>query len=343
MREREAVWVEAPARLHLGLFDLRGDLGRRFGGMGVAIGAPSLLLEARPADGLSATGPEADRILLYARRFLEHHGITGGAELRLHRAIPAHAGLGSGTQLALAVARALAALHDCPASPAELARIVGRARRSAIGTWAFGRGGFLLEGGRRPGSDTPAPLLLRHAVPQSWRCVIAIPEVGRGLSGDAEEAAFREMQPPSEERVGRISRLVLMLLLPSLVEADLEGFGRAVTEVQRLVGECFQAAQGGTFADPLVGELIDDLLAWGAAGAGQSSWGPTVYGFVEGEEAARRLARRVRERLDGRGVVGSVAFDNTGARCWWGRHRTLETDYGRGAIGIVNPKSRSGE
>jgi beta-ribofuranosylaminobenzene 5'-phosphate synthase len=311
-----AVWVEAPARLHLGLLDLRGDLGRRFGGIGIAIQEPSLLLEARPAPELIVTGEEAERVRLYARRFLDHHGLSGGARLRLHRTIPAHSGLGSGTQIALAVARALAVLYERPTAAAELAAAVGRGRRSAIGTWAFERGGFILEGGRRDTDDRPAPLLMRHAMPAEWRCVLVIPEVGPGLSGEAEEAAFRTLPPPSEALVGRISRLVLMLLLPSLVEADLEGFGRAVTEIQRCVGASFQAVQGATFMHPLVEELIAELLTGGAAGAGQSSWGPTVYGFVEGDAAARALAARVERRLGGRGLVLPVAFDNVGARAW---------------------------
>jgi len=315
----EAVWVEAPARLHLGLLDLRGDLGRRFGGIGIAVQAPSLLLEARPAPELTVTGEEAERVELYARRFLDHHGLRGGARLRLHRAIPAHSGLGSGTQIALAVARALAILYNRPTSAAELAVAVGRARRSAIGTWAFERGGFILEGGRRDADDRPAPLLMRHAMPADWRCVLAIPDVGQGLSGEAEEAAFRSLPPPSEELVGRISRLVLMLLLPSLVDGDLEGFGRAVTEIQRCVGESFAAVQGATFMHPLVEELIAEMLAAGAAGAGQSSWGPSVYGFVKGDAAARDLAGRIARRLGGRGLVLPVAFDNTGARAWRGR------------------------
>ena len=54
MSVRGPVFVEAPARLHFGVLDLRGDLGRRFGGVGAAVPSPSLLLEARPAPTLSA-------------------------------------------------------------------------------------------------------------------------------------------------------------------------------------------------------------------------------------------------------------------------------------------------
>lgn len=311
----ESVFVEAPARLHLGLIDLRGDLARRFGGTGAAVRSPSLRLEASPAGELTADGPEAERVLAYAHRFLTHHGIRAGARLRLERAIPAHAGLGSGTQLALATASALAELNGLPASAAALSDAVGRARRSAIGTWVFEHGGFILEGGRRSNGDAAGPLLLRHALPDSWRCVLVIPRGIEGLSGEAEERAFRTLSTPSAELVGQISRLVLMLLLPSVVEADLDGFGRAVTQIQRRVGEVFRGAQGAPFANPLVSQAIDALLACGAAGAGQSSWGPTAYGFVDGDDAARDLTAGLESRLGAQATIITTAFDNCGARC----------------------------
>jgi beta-RFAP synthase len=310
------VFVEAPARLHMGLIDLRGDFGRRFGGIGAALEAPSLLLEARRAPSLQAEGHDAERLLSSARRFLERHGITEGAAFRVHRTIPAHAGLGSGTQLALAGARALAALFDRPADAPALAEATGRARRSSIGTWAFEQGGFLLEGGRRESGEGPAPLLVRRAMPAEWRCVLAVPDLPPGLSGPAEEEAFRRLPPPPAETVGRVAHLILMVVLPALVERDLAAFGRGITDVQRLVGEMFRPVQRERFAHALVGELVEEALAGGAAGAGQSSWGPAVYGLVEGDDAARALARRLERRLDGRGSVIETGFDNRGARCW---------------------------
>src|SRR4051812_44332280 len=110
-------FVETPARLHFGILDLRGNLGRCFGGLGAAIPSPSLLLEATLAGQVSAEGPDAARAIEFARRFLENRNLTGGAHLRIHRAIPSHSGLGSGTQLGLAVARALADLHGLMLDP----------------------------------------------------------------------------------------------------------------------------------------------------------------------------------------------------------------------------------
>jgi beta-RFAP synthase len=308
------VVVEAPARIHFGLLDLRGDLGRRFGGLGAALESPRLVLEARSAAILSAEGPDSGRVLEYARRVTEARGLAGGAAFRIREALPAHSGLGSGTQLALATARALAELHGLPHDAAALAEATGRAQRSAIGTWAFARGGFILEGGRRPADEAPAPLLLRHAMPEHWRVVLAIPAVARGLSGAAEERAFRDLPPPSEALTARAAHLVLMQVLPALVEADLQAFGHGVTELQRLVGEMFRPVQGERFAHPLCAELVAAMLASGAAGAGQSSWGPAVFGLVDGDAAARDLADRARQRLGERGSVLVSAFSNSGAR-----------------------------
>src|ERR687885_2284640 len=103
-RPARRVTVRASARLHFGMLDLRGTLGRRFGGMGAAVPEPSLLLDASPASELHAEGPDAERVLDFARRYLDFHALTAGARLHVRRALPAHAGLGSGTQLPLATA-----------------------------------------------------------------------------------------------------------------------------------------------------------------------------------------------------------------------------------------------
>jgi len=161
--------------------------------VGAAVPSPSLLLEARPAPTLSAEGPDADRALEFARRFAGHHGLAAAdaaAHLVVHRGIPAHSGLGSGTQLALAVARALAELRGLPTEVTALARAVGRGRRSAIGTWTFALGGFVLEGGRKGEDGAVAPLLARLPLPGAWRCVVVVPRGKPGLTGEEEAAAF---------------------------------------------------------------------------------------------------------------------------------------------------------
>lgn len=313
-----SVFVEAPARLHFGVLDLRGKLGRRFGGLGAAIPSPSLLLEAVRADRVTAEGPDADRAAGFATRWFAYQGVSGGAHIRIHRAIPSHSGLGSGTQLGLSVARALSELHGIAADSTELARSTGRGQRSAIGTWAFALGGFLVEGGRRPGSAAIAPLLARFPIPGTWRCVVAVPEGGRGLSGKAEARAFEQLPSPPDQEVERVAHLVLMQLLPALVEGDLPSFGSALSTIQRITGSWFAAEQGGVFAPGPTEKLVAEMAGLGAVGVGQSSWGPAVYGLVGSPDAAAALARRIQGSLGGRGKVFEGGFAAQGARTWAG-------------------------
>jgi len=307
------VTVEAPARLHFGMLDLRGDRGRRFGGIGAAVPKPATKIEIRHASGRTAEGPERGRALAMAERFARAMELAGGFHLEVRSVIPSHVGLGSGTQLALSVARGLSELYGLETDAGTLSEMVGRGARSAIGTWLFERGGFVLEGGRKPGTSAVAPLLVRLPMPESWRCVLAIPPGAPGLSGEMEMQAFEQLPPPPAGEVERMAHVVLMQLLPAVVEADLDAFGSGLTELQRVTGGWFGAAQGGAFARGNPGELVRRMETWGAKGVGQSSWGPAVYGLVEGNAEAEALAERVGAFLQGEGMVLATEFSNHGA------------------------------
>jgi beta-RFAP synthase len=312
------VFVEAGARLHFGVLDLRGSLGRWFGGIGAAAAAPTVLLSASRADTLQVEGEDAARATDFAHRFREHYNIRRGAHVHVHRALPPHAGLGSGTQLALAVGRALAELYEISIDAPTLARAVGRGRRSAIGTWTFDKGGLVVEGGRRREGDECGPLIARLPFPADWRCVLAVPDAAPGLSGTTEEEAFARLPAPPDDEVQRVAHVVLMALLPSLADGDLAGFGAALSEVQEITGRWFAAVQGSTFAPGPSEELVRRMAEWGACGVGQSSWGPTVYGIVRGDAAAKSLADKVRGVLGSAGGVHEGPFRTEGARVWRG-------------------------
>jgi beta-RFAP synthase len=296
----------------MGMLAVAGDDARRFGGLGVSVSRPAVVLEAQPADELSVEGADAERALRFARRSRDALGLEGGGHLRIVEAIPPHVGLGSGTKLALAVAQALAALHGRAVDAPALAAAAGRAARSSVGMWTFALGGLVVEGGVRRGTERPSPLLMRHAVPDEWRIVLVVPHAEPGLSGPAENEAFAQLVP-SPERSAAIAQLVLTSLLPALVERDLEEFGGALTRVQQLVGDAFASGQGGRF-HPRAGALVEALLVGGAAGAGQSSWGPAVYGVVGSDGAGRELASRMEDVVGTAGSVEVVKIDNQGAR-----------------------------
>lgn len=308
------VRLDAPARLHMGVLDLRRDGGRYFGGMGVAVARPRVRIEVRPAGRLVVSGPGSEAVRRLASRRLEELPGSGGVEIRVQETIPRHEGLGSGTQLALAVGRALDLLHGLDRPTDELALALGRGDRSAVGTWTFDRGGFVLEGGVRRDREEIAPLLARFGLPRSWRAVLVRPPAPEGLSGDREEAAFEELPNPEPRTAERVAHRVLTELLPALACGDLEGFGRAAGVVERATGDAFRPAQGGgRYAHPEVAAAVEELREAGAVGVGQSSWGPTVYGWVGSEGDAHRAVEAVRRR-GAEWDASSVRFENRGWR-----------------------------
>jgi beta-ribofuranosylaminobenzene 5'-phosphate synthase len=307
------------------MLDLAGSLGRRFGGIGAGVRPPVLRLSASVAGDLSVTADgdaaRSSRGLEEARagaaqaahRMLTHYHVAECVHVTLSGLLPAHCGLGSGTQLALATARAVAELFDLPHDALGLSVIVGRAQRSAIGTYAFEHGGFIVEGGRRPAVDRPAPLVSRLPIPPDWRCVLAIPPGEPGLNGFAEAAAFAALPTPPSHEAARVAHLVLMGLLPALVDADFPGFAAALAEIQDINGRWFSAAQGGVFAPGASTALVETLKSWGAPGIGQSSWGPAVYALAPDPEASAALARRISSRYP-EVPVFDASFSASGAR-----------------------------
>lgn len=306
--------VRAQARLHFGFLDLSGEKGRRFGGMGVAIAQPRLVLKMEKAKTLKVEGEQAERIEILAARFFDAVDLRPEARIKVVEAIPEHIGLGSGTQLALAVASGLSRLHRLDLSPEELCALTNRARRSGVGYHLFQRGGFVIEGGHAVEDhklgEAP-PLLLRHEFPEDWRIVVAVPKPSETISGETEEAAFSRLSQPSEQLADQIAGIVLIRLLPALVERDLDAFGAALTEAQELVGTCFAAVQNGLF-HPDAAQLIARLKEAGARGVGQSSWGPAVYAFGADETEERRLLD-VARRASPDGSVFAARGWNRGA------------------------------
>lgn len=308
--------VTAPARLHFGMLDPAGLGARRFGGFGVGIESPRVVVRARWAaskssDAIIVSGSQADRAMTLARRIWSTFGLSGGVEVNVDESIPPHMGLGSGTKLGLAIARGLAGLAGICAGPERLAELSGRGARSSVGCWTFVAPGLVVEAGVG-GGDSISPLVARHPMPERWRCVLALPLGVEGLSGDAEERFFGQLRDSGHAEPS-VSRLLVTALLPGLLAGDIDEFGVALTEIQREVGSIFAAQQGGIF-HPSAAPLVDALHALGVGAVGQSSWGPSVYGIVDGPELAADVADRLRVAA-GRGTdVSVVDFDRRGAR-----------------------------
>jgi beta-ribofuranosylaminobenzene 5'-phosphate synthase len=297
-----AVTVTVPARLHLGFLDLNGDLGRRFGGIGLAIGGLGTRLTIERASTNEVSGPDADRAWQHLQKIERSLSLRGGHRVRVSEVVPAHAGLGSGTQLALAVAAGLRSLYNVALDVAGDALQLGRGARSGIGIGLFSRGGLVVDGGRG-GETTPAPIICRLPVPENWRILVILDPQRQGIHGPEEGATMAALPAMSAADAARFCRLVLMQALPALADHDLANFGAAIKELQVGLGDYFAPAQGGArFMSPDVAAVLDILDSAGAFGVGQSSWGPTGFAFAETPEDAARLATIAAPQARARGL-----------------------------------------
>lgn len=314
---RDLVRVSAPSRLHFGLLRFAQAEGPSYGGLGMMIDRPRVVVRLQPADRWQAVGPLADRALVYAKQALAAwpHRSVHALELQISAAAPPHCGLGTGTQLALAVAVGLRKVCGQPqAELGELVAVVRRGQRSAVGSHGFFRGGLLWETGRLA-EETLGRLARRVVMPDAWRVVLITPLHDHGLYGDQEVQAFEQLPPVSPEVTQRLKELAESEILPAADRADLPRFGESVFQYGRLAGSCFAAIQGGPYASPRIARTIDRLRCLGVAGVGQSSWGPTVFALVADDNAAAALIDRLKscpECADCR--LSLAAPDNQGAR-----------------------------
>ena len=289
------VSVAVPARLHLGFLDLNGKLGRRFAGIGLAVAGLGTRINIRPAPVTHISGPEQARVGQHLETMRQHLRVGAHYAIEVEQVVPAHAGLGSGTQIALAVAAGLRRLHDLPYDiPADALRL-GRGGRSGIGIGVFERGGLVLDGGRGSTSTTP-PIIARLPFPEEWRAILVLDPTRQGVHGSQEGAAFASLPPFPEPEAAHHCRLILMKALPAVAEKDLPSFGAAISELQRGVGEYFAPIQGGSrYSSPAVASALSLLAEAGAYGIGQSSWGPTGFAFASSEHSANELVAALRQ------------------------------------------------
>lgn len=295
VERRTVVTVRAPGRLHLGFLDPSGSLGRRFGSIGLVIDGPAteLSIGSAATDEFVGATPgaraELDRARAHVARLRQHTGRDEPLRLAIAEALPAHAGLGSGTQLALAVGRAFARWQRLDVPTATLAAWLGRGLRSGVGIAGFDDGGLLLDGGPSK-AGVPAALLSRIVLPAAWRVVLVQDHRVRGLSGAQEKTAIATLAELPRSAAADICHQVLMRILPGAADGEFEPFCAGLNDVQRLLGEHFAPAQGGrAYTSEAVGSAVRAIAdaAPGMAAIGQSSWGPTGFAILASEASAR--------------------------------------------------------
>ena len=283
---KQPVFVNAFARLHMGFLDLNGSQGRRFGSLGLGLNAPDTLIELTTDQHAFGDVEEPAYVNKSKQLILAHANIKRDVSIKVHREIPRHFGLGSGTQMALAIGAGLNQLFNLDLTPAEIAAMTGRGLRSGIGIGTFDRGGVVLDGGRGDGTNVP-PIVVQQPFPEAWRILLIFDHSHVGVHGDEELNAFATLQDAELRETQKVNHQILMRALPAIQEGDLSVFGKSIALLQAYTGDYFAPVQGGRYASKQVAQVLNYLTNSGVSCVGQSSWGPTGVAIFENDAIAQ--------------------------------------------------------
>ena len=312
MSSPRTVTVTAGARLHFGLC----ALGPVWGGAGVTVAAPVTRVEVAATDGpaeFRAPPGEAGRLRAAVT------AVTGDRPVRaeLLTAPPAHVGLGSGTQIALAAATAAARLLGEPDPEAgPLFERLGRGHRSRLGAAGFRSGGLLLDAYGRLAAEQGVGVR-SLPLPAAWRWVIVTPTAGGGVTGGDEAAALQGLPEFPRPFTNGLRRLITQGLPLAAGEGEAPAsaalFARILGDYGTRVGRRFAGLQGGVFASPAVRLWARDRAARGLPAPVQSSWGPTACTLFAAAAMAEAEAEQVRRLLGEAATVTVTPTRNRGA------------------------------
>ncbi len=308
-----AVRVVAGSRLHFGFRNLCLEESHVYGGIGVCLEDPKVVLTAEPEKGIICDDESAKD---YAQKAVDILGVEG-AKVEIKEKIPAHMGLGSGTQLALAVYTAIAETYGIEPKSRECAPKLGRGERSGVGVAAFEQGGFNIDRGQEASSlsvfgegreaEWEVPSIKTNLrIPEEWIFVVVKLEIGEGYSGNEEKKLINFVIREARLDVTReIDQVIDRILIPAIQNENCAEFGFAVGEINRLNGIWYEKYQGGVYRPP-IGDVVGKLKnSSNIFGVGQSSWGPSLY-CVTSEEYRKDVEGVVQELLDGLGMRGEI-------------------------------------
>ena len=315
----QKVIIKATARLHMGFYDLSSNAGLMYGGLGLSIDAPCIQLQISKHHKYEIIDNSQTNIALKIDNLISNwndnfyvdaenqkkHPLQNVQVLITH-AIPSHVGLGSGTQMALAIGEGLNQLFDTNLSLAQIAQFAGRGSRSGIGIGAFSQGGFLVDAGKPINSQknkaTVPEIQSRLNFPFDWRILLINDAALVGLHGTLESQAFQKLQAVNHS----LKNMVLDYMLPALQNNDLLTFGTCMQELQNYNGDFFAPFQNGRFASKDVANVLIWLQQNGAPCVGQSSWGPTGFAILESAQQAQQLITKARLAYVG---VPNISFN----------------------------------
>jgi beta-ribofuranosylaminobenzene 5'-phosphate synthase len=109
-----------------------------------------------------------------------------------------------------------------------------------------------------------------------WRVLLVMPSRGKCVYGDLEAELFKRYTPVGLNEVYETAYYVHNVIIPALIEKDIEAFGKAIAAIRRIGFKRNEIL----YQDGTVRSVIERLEDLGIHGVSMSSWGPAVVGFT---------------------------------------------------------------
>lgn len=335
------VEIQTGCRIHFGLMELSPDAPMRFSGLGLSLSRPGFRMQFSADPSLigkdtSSVDPE------YLRR-VDQVGCTEESDfpriyVNLSEVLPLHSGLGAGTQLGAAVAAgreiykevqlgSLAAEDKwspvgttCGNWTVEyLSGLSGRGLRSAIGLQGLLNGGLVLDYGdstEKAAGESRSFSCKSISVPDDWRVVLILPSVDRRMWGSEEAKLLADIGRRPNSSRDKMFMIAEQLMESVHMRESIEKFAAGLSEYMDLASKVFCEVQGGKYNGQDATRAVSMAVEAGLLAVGQSSWGPTIFGFAPSECVARSAVEKMQQDESTRAWKISIAKPDDCGATW---------------------------
>lgn len=284
--------LNSPARIHFGFLNLDESSERIFGSLGLTISKYSYKIKIENSihmkiecrDKSLKTKIKKIVEIISKKKKLQNFKIT------VLSIIPVHKGLGSGTQLCLAVGFLICKLNKIKLNVNEISIILKRGLRSGIGIESFKRGGFNIDVGKLKGSAYPPLNIMNIKWPKNWKILLLEDSNRSGLYGKKELNEFKKIKRINKTQPNLNFKSVLMNIIPGLIEKNFGQFSKGIRQIQDDMSEKFYS-HPNKFASKQIEKIFSNLRKKKIISFGQSSWGPTGFVFSENEKKRNELLK----------------------------------------------------
>lgn len=215
-----------------------------------------------------------------------------------------HNGLGSGTQLSMAIVEAFNKEFNLELSLDDKAYLAGSGGTSSVGVFCFDRGGYIFDAGRlypkEKSSRGPSEnyrfhklstLLTRLELPKWYVCIL-IPKTSTIVFDELETSLFEKHLPIPDDEVNMLCKLILMGIMPAIVAHDFSSFCFSIEQSMKIG---FRSREILTYGSTIK-EQMQELKQAGFQGVGMSSFGPTIFGFSANKTTEKVAVDKLKKR-----------------------------------------------